>query len=984
MNALDFFELVLPSTGKYCIAGIHQTTGKIRQTFVDTLEEAVKAVDQVKNEDFVNCYFGLAGFTEAKRTGQSAHSLNSFFVDLDTKDVGGIKGYVSKEDAVQSLQIFCKVMGFPRPVVVDSGGGLHAYWPFVDAVPTAEWKEYALKFKQLCYFHHLNTDPTVPADPARILRVPGTIHQKSGNTVSVLLAGKPTPFKTLANIIDIKFSELPFELQVQSQPKRELTAEEKSILGMDDTENSFEQILDASLAGVGCNQIKECYDNRATLDEPRWRAVLSVAHRCADRDRMIHVVSEGYHDYDPAKTEAKANETRGPYRCTTWETLNPKGCDGCKRKGKIVGPIMLGKTLKKPEPEAESFPVETQKPNSQENTNENNEVGAGNGSDGDNVGIATNNPPPAHIQENLFPDLPEAYFKPFERGPNGGIYLQTVEKAKDGQVLKTGVTRIYANDIYVVKLTQDGEAFNALIRVFLPHDGVKEFYVPLQMLASPEKCKGILNSNGVVAPREDMDKLLAYMTKWIQYLQAMRQAERLHQQFGWTENLNSFVWGTSEFTYKGETLVSPPSTRTRELSQYLTQKGTFEEWQKSYNKMGAPGYEIHAFAAFQGFGSPLMAFTEYTGAVLSFQNKNPGTGKTLALKHSLSIWGQPENLLVTATTTNGLFERMAVMNSLPLCLDENTNMSGMAISDMIYNAAHGKGKIRLEGSANVERKNQGKWRLIPATSANTSTYQRLDGAKADTLAEKMRVIELKMTKPDTMSNVYARENLNQVNDNYGHAGPMFIKWVVTHQGEVEVAIQKWLVRLDKDFGDETEYRYWSWTLACMFAGADLAQRIGLHQIDIERVYNCVLAECRGTYKELLDTRVAPYDIFTNFYADNFTNILIIKGAETLRGHKITPSATPRNSLIMRYEPDTQELAIRKQSFDEYCQERSANIVDIKQTLTKMGMLKEVRRKRLDKGWQNTVGEDKNINVMCYIFTLDINKLPHPEEVDAGA
>ena len=88
---------------------------------------------------------------------------------------------------------------------------------------------------------------------------------------------------------------------------------------------------------------------------------------------------------------------------------------------------------------------------------------------------------------------------------------------------------------------------------------------------------------------------------------------------------------------------------------------------------------------------------------------------------------------------------------------------------------------------------------------------------------------------------------------------------------------------------------------------------------------------------------------------------------------------------MRYEPDTLELAVRKQSFDEYCQERSVNIVDMKDSLSKQGILKEVRRKRMDKGWQNTIGEgDKNINVMCYILTLDINKLKHPETEDEGA
>lgn len=967
MNALDFFKLVLPSTGKYCIAGIHQATGKIRQSFATTLEDAVELTEQIKNQDFVNCYFGLASFADSKRTGESAQCLRSFFVDLDTKDVGGVKGYASKEEAVKSLQIFCKVMGFPRPIVVDSGGGLHAYWPFNEDVPTAEWKELALKFKQLCYFHHLNTDPTVPADPARILRVPGTTHQKSGNTVSVLLTGKPTAFETLKNIIINKFGELPFELQVQSQPKRELTAEEKSVLGMDDTENNFEQILEASLAGVGCNQIKECYENRAELDEPRWRGILSVAQRCIDRDKMIHVVSEGYNDYDPAKTEAKANETRGPYRCSTWETLNAKGCEGCKKKGRIVGPIMLGKVLKKAEPEV--FPVEIQKPISQENTNDVNEMGS------NDAGERAEEEPPQHIADNLFPDLPEAYFKPFERGPNGGIYVQTVEKAKDGKVLQTGVTRVYPNDIFIVKLTKEGDSFSALVRVSLPHDGMKEFYVPLGMFASPEKCKGILNANGIVASREDMDKLLVYMTKWVQYLQAIRQAERLHQQFGWTDDMNGFVWGTTEFTATGE-LDSPPSTRTRKLAKGMVQKGSMEQWKKAFNTLGNPGFELHAFCAFNGFGSPLLALLsneDTSGAVLSFQNASPGTGKTLSLYVMLSVWGHPSTLVVKSSTSNGIYQRMSVLNSIPMGLDENTNMSGQEISDLIYNSAHGSGKVRMEGAANVERDNQGHWKQNPVTTANTSTYQRLDSGKASSMAEKMRVIEVKLRRPDMMTASFASTNIGPVNENYGHAGPVFAQWLVRNKEKATKYLRKWQKRFTADFGDVSEYRYWSYSISSIFAGADVAQaELQLHTIDIERVYKRILLELKQSYTELKSNVVAPYDVYGNFFTDNTSNMLVIRGSEILRGQKIAPTQTPRGPLVMRYEPDTQELAIKKQSFDDYCHKIGMNINDVKQVLTDKGMLREVRRKRMDKGWQSTVGDgDKNINVMCYIFDVEL-------------
>lgn len=961
MNTLDFYRLVLPSTGRYCIAGIHQATQKIRQVFVDTLEDAVRTTEQFGNTDFINTYFAQASFKGDKRDGEHAQFMRSFYVDLDTKDVGGIKGYANKQDAFDALKIFCQVMGFPRPVVNDSGGGLHAYWPFTEDVPVAEWKELALKFKQLCYFHHLNTDPTVPADPPRLLRPVGTLNQKANLEVTNLVSGKPTPFESLKAIIETKFGEMPFELQAQAQPKRQLTEEERAVLGMDGLDKNFRKILDASLRDEGCPQIKECFETRATLDEPRWRAMLSIAQVCNDRDQMIHIVSEGYPDYDPAKTEAKANDTRGPYRCKTWGELNPKGCDNCPIRGKIVGPIALGSVMREPE---------------QENTNEINAVDAGNGSDGNNVGAASTNPP-EHIQDNLFPDLPEIYFKPFQRGPNGGIYVTKIEKGKDGKIIETGIDRVYPNDIFVVKLTQDGDSFAALVRVFLPHDGVKEFYVSLALFASPEKCKSILNANGVVAPREDMDKLLAYMTKWVQYLQAIRQAERLHQQFGWTDDMEGFVWGTQEFTARG-ILDSPSSTRTRKLAKAMVTTGDYQKWRDAFNVLGNPGFELHAFCAFNGFGSPLLALltTEDTsGAVLSFQNAVPGTGKTLSLHVMSSIWGLPSEMIVKSSTSNGIYQRMSVMNSIPMGLDENTNMSGQAISELIYNSAHGSGKVRMEGASNVERDNQGHWKQNPVTTANTSTYQRLDSGKASSMAEKMRVIEVKLNRPELMTSSFASTKIGPVNENYGHAGPVFAQWLVGHKIEATKYLRKWQARFTVDFGDVAQYRYWSYSVASIFAGAEIAQiELDLHTIDIERVYQRVLKELKHSYNDLVSNVVAPYDVYGNFFTDNTNNMLVIRGSEILRGQKIAPTQTPRGPLVMRYEPDTQELAIKKQTFDEYCHKLGMNINDVKQVLKDKQMLKDVRRKRMDKGWQSTVGDgDKNINVMCYIFDVELTE-----------
>ena len=38
----------------------------------------------------------------------------------------------------------------PPPIRIDSGSGVHAYWPLDEDVPSDVWKRYATKFKSLC------------------------------------------------------------------------------------------------------------------------------------------------------------------------------------------------------------------------------------------------------------------------------------------------------------------------------------------------------------------------------------------------------------------------------------------------------------------------------------------------------------------------------------------------------------------------------------------------------------------------------------------------------------------------------------------------------------------------------------------------------------------------------------------------------------------------------------------------------------------
>ena len=136
MNTLDFLEGVLSSTGHYCVFAAKSKDDIRIQKFYDTFEEVERAAQKFDADGF-DVYFALSTFEEpTNRKGANAHELKSLFIDLDC---GPLKEYPSQQAAVDALRGFCKQLSLPKPLMVNSGRGVHAYWPLTEAVSAKDW-----------------------------------------------------------------------------------------------------------------------------------------------------------------------------------------------------------------------------------------------------------------------------------------------------------------------------------------------------------------------------------------------------------------------------------------------------------------------------------------------------------------------------------------------------------------------------------------------------------------------------------------------------------------------------------------------------------------------------------------------------------------------------------------------------------------------------------------------------------------------------
>jgi len=947
-----FLETVLPSFGTYVIVGIKDKT-VVQQKYAENLDKVYEEIERFKTKPPNNIYFALSTFKAPSRKAVDSIYVKSFFLDLD---VGKQKNsYATKNEAFVALDKFLNTTKLPEPTIIDSGNGLHVYWILKEQIEIAKWKVYAEAFKKLCVDHSLIIDPAVPADAARVLRVPYTLNynvKTDEEPVKVDILNEINTFdlEEITSVFDAVAEPTAFDL---SQVKKGIDDETRKMLGLDNYEFVFEKIAVDSLTRQGCNQIKWILQNVASCPEPLWKAGLSVAIRCVDGDTAIHTMSEGYSGYNAAETEKKANDclqAKWAYSCEKFEGENPGGCEGCAFKGKIPSPTHIGKRLRFAQPRIDDAPIGDSSSPAEE-THES--VSA-----------------PKFPKEFLtFPDA----LHPFMRPVGGGVYYQPAGKPrKDGTVSQESPFPLLLQDFVPVKRLysqHDGEALH--MRLFLPKDAYREFILPMSVVCATDKFKDFLFKNGIFVSPKFFDLMRDYLVKWAQYLLNVKKAEDMRMQMGWTRNPDngSFVVGTTEITPNGrfDCSVSPGAVN---IVNELKTMGSYDIWRQSADMLNIPGFEYHAFAMFVGFGSTLIKFTPATGLVVSICGKQ-GAGKTAALHAGLSVFGSPEGQKIVTeegATAQALQQRQSTLNCLMLGIDETSNMPPALASKLIYSLPmNSKGKIRLQSTYNVERKTSEGSKNIVLMTTNQSNTQKMYSIKDDPGGELRRLFEIDIYKLiGKMNDELGVKIFQPFNTNYGHAGPMFIESCYElGLPEVVRIVEKWLARLRIEFDSDTDYTFWNGGLAAIFAAAEIAVRADIFKCDVEHVYKKILIEMKAIRATRKQAELDYEELVSEYVTQNLNSLLAINDGKV--------SIEPRSGkLDVRCEVDTGFTYIVKKPFKEFLRERNINITQMETALQQKGILhvdEGSDKKRMATGWKDAVG---SFNLRAYKFKLDVS------------
>lgn len=904
----SLIQRVVPSVGNFCASSIKN--GKIIQKFFTTRED-VEAYGLAASAQGRNAYYAMASFKDDQsRTQDNVDLLKAFWLDVDCKDKDPAKDYANKQDGLEAIQTFCKAFSFPRPTIVDSGNGWHVYWILSEAVSRDDWQYVANALKSTCLMSGLRIDPACTADSARILRIPDTLNFRSDPPaiVALVLESPDVEFDAFADLVTDAMNSLgkPQKVvEVKGSPtQKEMSAVTKALIH--NTTSSFKKILIRSINGTGCQQILDGVNDQANTEEPMWRGLLSVAQCCTDRDIAIHAISKEHPDYDPQTTEEKAEQTKGPYTCATFDGLRSGICSGCKHWGAITSPIQLGKEVAAtatPITVQVSTPVPPIVPD-------------------------TNSNPHTHIDHALLDQQLAAFVnskkqltipvppQPYMRGQNGGIYKRMrLEDGTFDDVL------IYENDFYAYARLFDVTEGQVLVcRLHLPMDAVRNFTIPLKDIVAKERFRETVSKQGVAASDKMIGELMHYMITAAKELQHMQKEEKARTHMGWQED-HTFVLGDREYSPAG-IRNCPASSATINYQHLFGISGDLPKWRKIVDTYNAPGFEIHQFCVLLGMASPMFDIYNAPAAMIGLISDESGIGKTTLQHVCNSVWGHPlEMMSMPKDTEAAIIHRMGIFNSIMLNIDEFTNKSAEACSNLLYGADNGKGPARMQGSINAERVNETRWTCPVMVSANSSPSDKVASAKASSEGENMRLIEFDMRGTPVLDKLVADTIFAPLLENYGVAGHILASYYVRNRKTIAAQLKTVGKEVDTRFKFTSKERKWSRVFTAVFTMGFIGKELGLHDFNVTKLMDHMvdmLEQMRHSVQE----SVTQFDsLLSEFLIDHHNFILVVDGLPDKNG--LMPIARNKNinRIIARYEPDTGKLFVVQKDIRKYCAER---------------------------------------------------------------
>ncbi len=823
-------------------------------------------------------------------------------------------------------------------MVVDSGGGIHAYWPLQHAVTTEQWKPVAERFKAICEYENFKSDRSVTADTARVLRCLGGFNVRRGMPTKLLYAvAQPTTFQFMENCFDkfIESNNVPIVLKpaVHLYPSIPMGTGDN----LDDNLGASNEPLHFDQVAFACGQIgAQAAVRGAGVGEKLWRAGLGIVKFCEPLAPAYRAISDGHAEYSEAATVIKIHNWRaGPTACTHFHDENPATCEACPHWQNITSPAQLGRLI----PEAKPSVVAIVDP--------------------DGEVIELDIPPP-----------PSRY----QRSPVRGVTIGT--ETKDGTP-KDDLVCPY--DLYPIKIMrQNGDDVDerSVWRVHLARINPFDMDIQQSLLSDAKRLHAYMLAKGVYMTSANATATQEYMSAYLQVLAAQADREKLYDHLGWNDDHSAFVLGTKVIRSDGtEHPHNPSRSIKRATKDGVATAGTLAGWKAAAEFFNRPGYEGHRFFMYASLGAPLFHMND-TGnkGVLLTASGDSGRGKTTCLKACASMWGKSEALLTNGnkdgTTVNMLYEKLGIFCNLPFFWDDLTEQEPDALRRFLLNISQGLGKERMHGSdvATMMRH----WATIVLGSANTDDISRIMSSGKDVDPHLMRMVGVEFKAIDTSveAKIEADKFLRDINANYGHVAPIFMSFVVKNYARVAKGYIKNVEMVDRmlNSANASAERYWSATVAAAYTGAQIASALGLITYPYEEDLKWMVGHLTRQRGTIVENKSTADELLSEFLNAHIGNTLVVSAKASSNLDNIIHHPHSHSGLLIRHELDYALIYVSRTAIMDYCVKNKTSFVKMEHALQSSGVI-------VNHNQQKVLGADtKYTSGQIRSWKIDANRL----------
>lgn len=222
--------------------------------------------------------------------------------------------------------------------------------------------------------------------------------------------------------------------------------------------------------------------------------------------------------------------------------------------------------------------------------------------------------------------------------------------------------------------------------------------------------------------------------------------------------------------------------------------GTLEGWREGI----AIGLRWPAMrlALLASLAAPLIGVVGAPNMIVEWISDTTG-GKTVALKYARSVWMSGTSKPPTwFATVNGLESHVQGLNDLPVFIDDTAEIPESKRRDVLSSAVYmlESGHTKLRSGKDLVQRDSATWRSIVLSTGEYALSDHIStgGASARVLSLYGRPTGASSSETGAL----LRKMMLLLGKNYGHAGPMLVKWLCDNQ-------EKWPA-LETEYGSITE------------------------------------------------------------------------------------------------------------------------------------------------------------------------------------